>query len=63
MIFHCSKKLATKLPDVSSVPLEETSPLGSWHGHLFSMDRRQCVMFCHDARHRENDSDRTRAVG
>lgn len=49
MILHCSQKLATKLPDVSPVPLEETSPLGSWHGHLFSMDRRQCVMFCHDA--------------
>lgn len=49
MILHCSKKLATKLPDVSSVPLEETSPLGSWHGHLFTLDRRQCVMLVHDA--------------
>ena len=49
MIIHCSHKLASKLPDVSQTPLEETSPLGSWHGHLFSMDRRQCVMFCHDA--------------
>lgn len=25
------------------------SPLGSWHGHLYTLDRRQCVMFCHDA--------------
>jgi Domain of unknown function (DUF6933) len=49
MILHCSQKLASKLPGVSPVPLEETSPLGIWHGHLFSMDRRQCVMFCHDA--------------
>lgn len=49
MILHCSQKLASKLPGVSPVPLEESSPLGSWHGHLFSMDRRQCVMFCHDA--------------
>ncbi len=31
------------------MPLEETSPLGSWHGHLFTLDRRQCMMFCHDA--------------
>jgi hypothetical protein len=46
---HCSQKLAAKLADVSAVPLDETSPLGSWHGHLFTMDRRQCVMFCHDA--------------
>ena len=49
MILHCSQKLATKLPAVSSTPLEETSPLGSWHGHLFTLDRRQCVMFVHDA--------------
>lgn len=49
MIIHCSQKLAAKLADVSSAPLEETSPLGSWHGHLFTLDRRQCVMFVHDA--------------
>ena len=49
MIIHCSQKLATKLTGVSPTPLEETSPLGSWHGHLFTLDRRQCVMFIHDA--------------
>jgi len=49
MILHCSKRLATKLSEVSASPLEETSPLGSWHGHLFHFDRRQCVMWCHDA--------------
>ena len=49
MIIHCSKKLAAKLPRVSPMPLEESSPLGSWHAHLFTLDRRQCVMFCHDA--------------
>ena len=49
MILHCSQKLAAKLANVSPVPLQETSPLGSWHGHLYSLDRRQCVMFCHDA--------------
>jgi hypothetical protein len=49
VILHCSHKLAAKLPDVSSTPLDEVSPLGSWHGHLFSLDRRQCVVFMHDA--------------
>jgi hypothetical protein len=49
VILHCSQKLAAKLADISPVPLEETSPLGSWHGHLFTIGRRQCVMFCHDA--------------
>ncbi|OGQ97781.1 MAG: hypothetical protein A2521_02465 [Deltaproteobacteria bacterium RIFOXYD12_FULL_57_12] len=49
MIIHCSRKLADKLAGVSETPLTETSPLGSWHGHLFTMDRRQCGVFCHDA--------------
>jgi hypothetical protein len=48
MIIHCSRKLAARLPGVSGQPLHETSALGSWHGHLFTIDRRQCVMFCHD---------------
>lgn len=49
MIFHCTKKLAGKLPVVSAAGLLETSPLGSWHTHVYTIDRRQCVMFCHDA--------------
>lgn len=49
MILHCTRKLAAKLDGVSPEPLREASPLGSWHGHLFILDRRQCVMFCHDA--------------
>lgn len=49
MIIHCSQKFAAKLKDVSPTALHENSPLGSWHGHLLVLDRRQCVMFCHDA--------------
>lgn len=49
MIFHCTKALAAKLPDVSSLPLVDANPLGSWHAHLHMIDRRQCVMFCHDS--------------
>lgn len=49
MIIHCTKKLAVKLPSVSSQPLSESSPLGSWHANLYTIDRRNCVLFCHDA--------------
>jgi hypothetical protein len=49
MILHCTAKLAAKLPAVSITPLEETSPLGGWHGHLVTLERRQCVFFVHDA--------------
>ncbi len=48
MIIHCTKKLAAKLPAVPSQPLEETSLLGSWHAHLYVIDRRNCLLFCHD---------------
>jgi len=48
MIIHCTKKLASKLPAVSSALLTETNPLGSWHANLYLIDRHNCVMFCHD---------------
>ncbi|MDD2898376.1 MAG: hypothetical protein PHI31_06650 [Desulfuromonadaceae bacterium] len=48
MIFHCTKALAVKLPEVSKAPLADNNPIGSWHAHLHVIDRRRCVMFCHD---------------
>ncbi len=48
MIFHCTKALASKLPEVSPTPLTDANPLVSWHVHLHVIDRRQCIMFCHD---------------
>ena len=48
MIIHCTKKLATKLPDVSNGPLDEANPLGSWHANIYTIQRRNCIMFCHD---------------
>ena len=48
MIIHCTKKLATKLPDVSNAPLDEANPLGSWHANIYTIQRRNCIMFCHD---------------
>lgn len=48
MIVHCTKKLAEKLANVSHERLVDKNPLGDWHGNLYTIDRRQCVMFCHD---------------
>lgn len=48
LIIHCTKKLSERLPAVSDASLTETSPLGSWHAHRYTIDRRQCVLFCHD---------------
>lgn len=48
MIIHATRKLATRLSDVSPAPLTEDSFLGSWHADRLIIDRRQCVLFCHD---------------
>ena len=48
MIIHCTKKLAAKLKNVSQEKRVDNNPLGDWHANLYVIDRRQCVMFCHD---------------
>jgi hypothetical protein len=48
LIIHCTQKLAKKLDPVSREPLAVTGPLGSWHANLYTIDHRQCVLFCHD---------------
>ena len=48
MILHATAKLAAKVPGASIEPIATTDALGAWHGNLFVIDRRQCVMLCHD---------------
>jgi hypothetical protein len=48
LIIHCTQKLAKNLKDVSKTSLVETSPLGSWHANIYTIDSRKCVLFCHD---------------
>lgn len=48
MIVHSTQKLAAKLPLVSSTPLTHHNPLGDWHANLYTIDRRNCILFCHD---------------
>lgn len=48
MIIHATRKLAARLPKVSKEPIQEVSALGNWHADRLTLDRRQCVIFCHD---------------
>jgi hypothetical protein len=47
-VFHCTRKLAERLPGVSAAPIAESGALGNWHATLVRFDRLQCVLFCHD---------------
>lgn len=55
MILHCTQKLAARIPTITDLPYPEAErdsqagPLSIWHVHLLTLDRRQCVLFCHDA--------------
>jgi hypothetical protein len=40
---------STDLSDSGSGRDGESGLLRIWHGHLLTLDRRQCVFFCHDA--------------
>ena len=46
-ILRCTTKL---LADIDDVPQAESSPspLGDWYGHLFTIDRRKCLMFINE---------------
>ncbi|WP_067864730.1 DUF6933 domain-containing protein [Neptuniibacter marinus] len=59
MIIHCTQKLSAKLKSaghaVSTTPLVSAqcsdsteSSIGSWHANITTIQRRQCVVFCHD---------------
>ncbi len=48
MIIHATRKLAARIPKVSQEPTQEVSALGNWHADRLTLDRRQCVLFCHD---------------
>lgn len=55
MIIHCTRKLSAKLKSaghmVSNTPLVTEGAeqsIGSWHANITTIQRRQCVVFCHD---------------
>lgn len=58
---HCTKKLLAKLPLRDDARIQtktpepdlaettEVSPIDHWHANLILLQRRQCVLFVHDA--------------
>ena len=48
MLLHCTKALARKLRQDQAASGMSEPAWAVWHAHLLRLDRRQCVMFCHD---------------
>lgn len=55
MIIHCTQKLSVKLKSaghtVNKTLLASDSvehSIGAWHANITTIQRRQCVVFCHD---------------
>lgn len=48
-ILRCTSKLLKEIdesPAVDSAP--SSSPLGDWYGHLFTVERRKCIIFINE---------------
>jgi hypothetical protein len=46
MTIYCSKKLETFLGQITMSPkTKENSIFGDWNGHLFTVDRKRCLIF------------------
>jgi hypothetical protein len=46
MTIYCSKKLETFLGQITpTIQTNESSILGDWNGHLFTIDRKKCLIF------------------
>jgi hypothetical protein len=48
MLLHCTRALAKKLRSGQAEPRVSDPAWAAWHAHLLRLDRRQCVVFCHD---------------
>ncbi|MFH1921759.1 MAG: hypothetical protein ABIP48_17990, partial [Planctomycetota bacterium] len=49
-VIRCTSKL---LADIDDPPLPDSStptrsPIGDWYGHIFTVDRRKCVLFINE---------------
>ena len=47
-VIRCTTKLLAEIDDpVDSTP-STPSPFGDWYGHLFTIDRRKCILFINE---------------
>ena len=45
---RCTSKLLADIDDSPSSDSSTPSPLGDWYGHLFSVQRRKCIIFINE---------------
>lgn len=48
MIIQCTKKLQDTLKVKAEAVPSEAEPLAKWHGNIFTLNRRKCLLLTHD---------------
>jgi hypothetical protein len=47
-IIRCTTKLLAAIGDSPAPELGSRSSTGDWYGHIFSLERRKCILFIHE---------------
>ena len=50
-IIRCTTKLLAEIDDLVNPRPPAPSPFGDWYGHIFSLDRRKCIIFINEPTH------------
>lgn len=48
LVIHCTSKLLADIDDPPVVAAVEPSPIGDWCGHIFTVERRKCILFINE---------------
>jgi hypothetical protein len=47
-VIRCTTKLLAEIDDSVNPTPPDPSPFGDWYGHIFSIDRRKCIIFINE---------------
>ena len=47
-VLRCTSKLLADIDDTPQMGLGSPSPIGDWYGHIFTVERRKCILFVNE---------------
>ena len=48
-VLRCTSKLLADIDDTPQAGLGGSSPIGDWYGHIFTIERRKCILFINES--------------